>query len=270
MAFLRLPTKESGGRANLFQGAIACGIDLATGMTTHAICHTEYVSRFPGTKKLLSGIVIPEWEGVMELAIKASDAAGLGYMRADVVLQPSIKHPGKTIPKILELNAQPGLKIQLCNKDGLRRRLERVEGLEVETPQKGIRIAQELFADRRIRQALGENSKTIGVFEEVELNDSKGVKHLVKAKIDTGADGSSIDAELAETFGLLSAEAVLFTKRYRNAIGSEERQVIPVTFTLGGKQIQTAASVANRSAIKSSRPLLIGRRDLTGFSIKIG
>jgi hypothetical protein len=31
MAMLRLPTKESGGRANLHRGAIAAGIDMATG-----------------------------------------------------------------------------------------------------------------------------------------------------------------------------------------------------------------------------------------------
>lgn len=148
MAFLRLPTKESGGRANMFQGAIACGIDLATGTTTYAYQKNDYIKTFPGTHRSLSGIQIPEWEGVLLLAIQAAEAAGLGYMRADVVLQPSIKHPGKIIPKILELNAQPGLKIQLCNKVGLRRRLERVDGLEVSTPQKGIRIAQELFAGR--------------------------------------------------------------------------------------------------------------------------
>src|SRR3972149_9281599 len=34
MAMLRLPTKESGGRANLHQGAIGVGIDIATGITT--------------------------------------------------------------------------------------------------------------------------------------------------------------------------------------------------------------------------------------------
>ena len=39
MAMLRLPTKESGGHANLHQGAIGVGIDVATGITTKAIWH---------------------------------------------------------------------------------------------------------------------------------------------------------------------------------------------------------------------------------------
>ena len=34
MAMLRLPTRESGGRANLHQGAIGVGVDIATGITT--------------------------------------------------------------------------------------------------------------------------------------------------------------------------------------------------------------------------------------------
>jgi alpha-L-glutamate ligase-like protein len=119
MAMLRIPTKESGGRANLFQGAVGAGIDLATGMTTYAICHSEEIIRMPDSKKVIRGLQIPEWDKVLEIAIKCQEATGLGYLGADLVLQPSLKTPGKTLPKVLELNAQPGLKIQLCNKDGV-------------------------------------------------------------------------------------------------------------------------------------------------------
>jgi alpha-L-glutamate ligase-like protein len=265
MAFLRLPTKESGGRANMFQGAIACGIDLATGVTTYAYQKSDYITRFPGTRKELRGIHIPEWEAVLQLAVKAAEAAGLGYMRADIVLQPSLKKPGKIIPKVLELNAQPGLKIQLCNKDGLRRRLERVEGLEVDTVEKGIRIAQELFADRRM-EGLGIKNKRIGVFEDVVVTDGWGKKVVIKAKVDTGADRTSIDAGLAEELGLLRSENVLYTVKVDNALGKkQERAVIGIGYTLGGRQIQSTASVSDRSHLK--RPMLVGRRDLKGFVI---
>src|SRR5207249_7648146 len=37
MAMLRLPTKASGGRANLHQGAIGAGVDIVTGLTHHAV-----------------------------------------------------------------------------------------------------------------------------------------------------------------------------------------------------------------------------------------
>ena len=47
MAMLRLPTRESRGRANLHQGAIGVGIDIATGITTRAI-HRDNFIRYKG------------------------------------------------------------------------------------------------------------------------------------------------------------------------------------------------------------------------------
>jgi len=266
MAFLRLPTKESGGRANMHQGAIACGIDIAAGVTTHAVQHTHFVEEFPNTHKPLRGIKVPEWEQVMEIAIRATDATGLGYMRADIVLQPSIKTPGKTLPKVLELNAQPGLKIQLCNKAGLKRRLERVEGLEVDTPEKGIKIAQELFGDRSLGD-LGKKIKKISVFETVEVKNEKGEGVKVKAKIDTGAFRTSIDEALAKELGLLREDNILMRKHYESALGHHERDVIGITYTLAGEVIQTTASVVDRAGLK--RPMIIGRRDLKGFTVML-
>lgn len=265
MAFLRLPTKESGGRANMFQGAIACGIDLAAGVTTYAVQHTSFVDFFPETRRRLRGIRIPEWEQVMNIAIGCADASGLGYMRADIVLQPSLKTPGKTLPKVLEINAQPGLKIQLCNKAGLRRRLERVEGLEVETPQKGIKIAQELFGDKEVA-ALGKQVKAIGVFETVEVADQMGERVAVKAKVDTGAYRTSLDTQLAKKLGLLAPDNILMKKKYESALGEHERDVIGITYFLAGRKIKSTASVVDRSGLK--RPMIVGRRDLSGYVVK--
>lgn len=264
MAMLRIPTKESGGRANLFQGAVGAGIDLATGATTYAICHGEEITQMPQTKKIIRGLVIPEWEKVLELAILSQEATGLGYLGADIVLQPSMLHPGKTIPKVLELNAQPGLKIQLCNKAGLRRRLERIEGLTVETPAQGIRIAQELFSDPTTINNIHDNS-TLKVFETIELVDAWGDRHQVPVKVDTGAFRSSIDSHLAEELGLLRPENILMTKHYESALGKTQRKVVGITFYLGGKKISSSASVADRTGLK--RPMLIGRRDLRGFVV---
>lgn len=266
MAMLRIPTKESGGRANLFQGAVGAGIDIATGATTFAICHGEEIFKMPDSHKVIQGLRIPDWEKVLEMAIRCQEATGLGYMGADIVLQPSIKNPGKTIPKVLELNAQPGLKIQLCNKDGLRRRLERVEGLTVDSPQKGIRIAQELFADRRMADLPGKR-RTIGVFETVDVFAASGEQVAVKAKVDTGADRTSIDKTLAESLGLLDPENVLYTVKVDNALGKQqERQVVGIRYVLGGKEIESTASVTDRSHLK--RPMLVGRRDLKGYTLR--
>lgn len=266
MAYLRLPTKESGGRANMFQGAIACGIDIATGITIYAVKWTHSIKFFPGTRRKLTGIKIPEWDEVLKLAINCQIAIPkLGFMRADIVLQPSLKKPDKTFPKVLELNAQPGLKIQLANRAGLRRRLERVEGLKVESAEKGIKIAKALFADPKLRD-VSIGKKTIGVFEDVEVQTFMGEKVLVKAKIDTGAFRTSIDENLAERLGLLNPENILLEKYYRSALGREKRPLIELVFWLGGRKIKTVANISDRSKLK--RPMVIGRRDLSGFLIE--
>lgn len=264
MAMLRLPTKESGGRANLFQGAVAAGIDLATGITTHAIHHAKEIIYMPGTRRKVRGIQIPEWQQAMTMAIKAQEATRLGYLGADIVMQPSIKKPGGTIPKILELNAQPGLKIQLANQAGLLSRLERIEGLQVDSAEQGIKIARELFGDRSLAH-LGRQTRTVGVFEKVEVIDESGEKVAVNAKVDTGAYRTSIDIEIAKKLGLLRPDNIIMRKNFESALGETTRDVIGITFYLSGKKIQTSASVSDRSNLK--RPMLIGRRDLNGFKI---
>ncbi len=266
MAYLRLPTRESGGRANMFQGAIACGIDIATGITTHAIKWTKPIRFFPGTRRKLTGIKIPEWYEVMKLALNCQEIIPkLGFLRADIVLQPSIKKPGKTFLKVLEINAQPGLKIQIANQAGLKRRLERVEGLGVKTAEKGIKIARSLFADPKLREvAVGK--KKIGVFEDIEVMSFMGERYKVKAKVDTGAFRTSIDEELARKLGLLNPENVLYHGQYKSSMGQEKRPVVEVVFWLGGNKIKTAANISDRSNLR--RSMIIGRRDLAGFLVK--
>ncbi len=267
MAYLRLPTKESGGRANMFQGAIACGIDMATGITTYAIKWTDPIKFFPGTRRKLSGIKIPEWDEVLKLAVNCQIAIPkLGFMRADITLQPSLKKPGKTFPKVLELNAQPGLKIQLANRAGLRRRLLRIEGLKVESAEKGIKISKELFANPKLRD-IGTGKRTVDVFETIEVRTFLGERVPVKAKIDTGAYRTSIDEKLAEQLGLLNPENVLLEKYYRSALGRERRPLVELVFWLKDRKIKTVANISDRSKLK--RPMIIGRRDLKGFMINI-
>ncbi|MFC1711657.1 sugar-transfer associated ATP-grasp domain-containing protein [Patescibacteria group bacterium] len=265
MAYLRLPTKESGGRANMFQGAVACGIDIATGITTHAVDWTKSIRFFPGTKRKLIGVKIPEWDEVLKLAVECQfTIPQLGFMRADIALQPSVKTLGKTFPKVLELNNQPGLKIQLANRAGLRRRLERVEGLKVENVDKGIKIGKALFLDPKLKDvAIGK--KTVEVFEDVEVRTFMGERSEVKAKLDTGAYRTSIDEGLADELGLLNPENVLLEKYYKSSLGREKRQLIELIFYLKGRKIKTVANISDRTGLK--RRMIIGRRDLQGFLV---
>lgn len=272
MAMMRLPTEESGGRANLYQGAVAVGIDIATGMTTHAIHHAKSIKLLPGTRRKLRHIEIPQWDAILELAGKAQEVVGLGYLGVDIVLQPKEisdaqkkeKEEIDTIPMILEINAQPGLKIQLANKAGLRERLRRVEGLSISGVRRGIRVGRALFTDPELADS-GLGRKTIGVSEEIEVVSYLGDRVEVKAKIDTGADSSSIDRALAEELGLLHKTNLLYENYFRSALGRRKRQVVEGTFYLAGRKLKTRLSVTDRSRLRYK--MLIGKRDLKGYMI---
>jgi alpha-L-glutamate ligase-like protein len=118
MAMLRLPTKESGGRANLHQGAVGAGIDIATGVVIHAMRHNRTITCHPDTGYALSNIVIPFWERILEIASHCYEVTGLGYLGVDIVID--AEHG----PLILEMNARPGLSIQVANNRGLRTALD--------------------------------------------------------------------------------------------------------------------------------------------------
>ncbi|MEM9175311.1 MAG: alpha-L-glutamate ligase-like protein [Myxococcota bacterium] len=120
MAMTRLPTRRSGGKANLHQGAVGAGIDLESGRTTHAMIGTRSVQDHPDTGQAIVGFPIPCFDEALATALLATDQTGLGYVGADIVVD---RTRG---PMILELNARPGLAIQLANRSGLRSRLEAI------------------------------------------------------------------------------------------------------------------------------------------------
>lgn len=261
MAMLRLPTKESGGRANLHQGAIAVGVDIATGITTKAFWHGMYIKRKPGSKKKLNGIKIPNWTSILETAVRCQIGTGIGYLGADIVL-----HPEKG-PMVLELNCQPGLGIQLANESGLKKRLEKVEDMEVRDAEHGVKIAKALFASSfsgKVRPE--EGLKIINVINEVVIKGVDKRKRKYFAKIDTGAWRTSISQKVAEELGLLAPENILWEKKVRSSLGQDIRPVINLTFRLGGRKISTPAFVAKRMSLKY--PIIIGRKNLKGFLIE--
>jgi alpha-L-glutamate ligase-like protein len=121
MAMLRLPTKQSGGRANLHQGAIGAGVDVETGLTHHAVLRSRKAERHPDTGESVVGFPVPHWGVVLEMSRKVSRAVGMGYLGVDIVLD---RARG---PLLLEANARPGLAIQIANGQGLVPCLERVD-----------------------------------------------------------------------------------------------------------------------------------------------
>jgi alpha-L-glutamate ligase-like protein len=121
MAMIRLPTRKSDGKANLHQGAIGAGISIQHGRTTTAVSGNSSIEEHPDTGAPVTGVQIPHWEKLLEIAAKSYEMTGLGYQGVDMVLD---KDRG---PLLLELNARPGLNIQLANMAGLLPRLRLVE-----------------------------------------------------------------------------------------------------------------------------------------------
>lgn len=126
MAMVRLPTRLSDGKANLHQGAIGVGIDIPTGLTRRGVWGTEIIREHPDTERSIVGIEIPRWADLLEMASRCYELSGLGYVGVDFVLDRSKG------PMILELNARPGLAIQIANGNGLLHRLRKVEALRDE------------------------------------------------------------------------------------------------------------------------------------------
>ena len=143
MAMMRLACTASNGKANLHQGAIGVGLDMATGRAIQAVQKEQCISHHPDTNVLLSDLKVPGWQKLLELACACYEICGLGYLGVDLVIDE------KTGPTLLELNARPGLSIQIANGVGLLPRLDRVEGLrkpELMAVDAKIAFAQEHFS----------------------------------------------------------------------------------------------------------------------------
>ncbi|MBT8049427.1 MAG: alpha-L-glutamate ligase-like protein [Xanthomonadales bacterium] len=145
MAMARLPTHQSHGKANLHQGAIGVGVDLNSGVTVGGVSGNSPVSVHPDTGSEITGFQIPHWSRIVSMAARCYEAVELGYLGVDIVLDRDLG------PLILELNARPGLNIQIANRNGLRTRLDAVDRLEVShrNPEERVEWACRTFGDAR-------------------------------------------------------------------------------------------------------------------------
>jgi alpha-L-glutamate ligase-like protein len=124
MGMLRLATKASDGKANLHQGAVGVGIDIGTGRSVAAVQNNRLISRHPDTGVALDDLEIPDWKQMLNLAARCYEVTRLGYMGCDMVID---EQRG---PLLLEMNARPGLSIQIANNQGLVPRLRHLEQIE--------------------------------------------------------------------------------------------------------------------------------------------
>ncbi len=327
MSYVRLPTKQSNGKGNTTLGAIGAAIDIATGVTTTAVIgKSKPIEFIPGTRISISGLKIPFWDKILYYAVKASQATGLGYAAIDFLID---REKG---PLVVELNARPGLSIQVANRDGLRWRLKKAKGIKVTSVARGVRLGKYLFGgdvELDIERISGKS--LIGIYENVKLfpietedknedkKDSKSSNPTddsgrifkkknatqTKAKIDTGADTTSIDEELAKKLGYdeviaafdkiknklgipdeidasadrkdmkeqLDAELTKLNNPYivgcnsvRSSHGYSMRLYVVIKIRLGDYTFETNANIHNRD--KLSYKMIIGRKSLSRFLVE--
>ncbi len=107
--------------------------------------------------------------------------------------------------------------------------------------------------------------KIVGLTETITLMGEKTRKKVV-AKIDTGADKSSIDLRLAAE---LKLGPVVKTSLIKSASGSLVRPIIRTSVVFAGEKMQVYFTVADRAHMKYR--VLIGRNILKkGFLIDPG
>ncbi len=142
MAMLRLATRASDGKANLHQGAIGVGLDIGTGKSLNAVQFNRPVTLHPDTGISMSNLEILDWPKMLVMAARCYEATGLGYMGVDLVVD------AQEGPLLLELNARPGLAIQMANGHGLVPRLKAIEGLKRPhvTPEQRVDYAMKNFS----------------------------------------------------------------------------------------------------------------------------
>ncbi len=150
MAMVRLPTRASDGKANLHQGAVGAGVDIALGVTLSGVLNNEVVEEHPDTGALIAGLAIPQWDFILESAARGYEVSGLGYLGVDMVID------ADRGPLMLEMNARPGLNIQIANGIGLNKRVRRIDEIydPAATPEERAAIARREFSAHRQLQAL--------------------------------------------------------------------------------------------------------------------
>ena len=145
MAMVRLPTRASDGKANLHQGAVGAGIDMSSGETLTGVLQNDVVDEHPDTGALVAGLRIPHWDFILESAARCHEVTELGYLGVDMVIDRDLG------PLILEMNARPGLNIQIANCTGLATRIARIDQIfkDDDAPAKRARLARREFAAER-------------------------------------------------------------------------------------------------------------------------
>jgi len=245
IAMLRIPTAESGGKANMDAGGIAAGIDMSKGELTYLAQYTKIVHELPGFGNV-QGFKIPFWDEILRISSQCQFATKLGYLGVDIAVD-------KNGPLLLEINARPGPKIQIANLVPLRRRLKRIEGLKVKTVNHGIEISKALFGRKVDKDIKSLSGKTvIGNKEYIQLYYHEGPKKFL-AKINPNISENYIASDLFKDI-----------KKNHPSL-TEESETLKLRYQMLDKKSQTIFKPIKMD--DKEFKVILGRRELHHFLI---
>lgn len=255
MAMIRFPTKASDGKANYHAGGAIAGIDLASGKITRVVIHNKTVDTLPDKNVSPVGFAIPQWNEILLMAAQAQLHSNIGYLAIDIVLN------SKNIPMVLEMNARGGLSIQVANNAKLRERLDRIKGLKVKNPERGVRLCKELFGTQQTTEQIEteleriSGKEVLGSYEPVNLFSKTGKSARAFAVLDTNKIYTSIDRDIAVRLGMID-------KTYDIKGNTEFFRLI---LELGKKRVRTFVTIKDYS--EQTYKVAIGRRNLRNVFI---
>lgn len=246
MAMVRIPTAESDGKANIHLGGIGIGIDMATGQTTYGAQYHNVIEELPHGEQV-AGHTIPYWDNILLVCSRIQHITNIGYIAVDITIDEQVG------PTLLEVNARAGLMVQVANRAPLQACLERVQGITVDTPEKGVRMGQDLFGTKVKKHDPAQEDKktTLGIEEPIHV---------------TLGDGSTVEAIAtiaSDREGSLFADHFLQDLQEKGGASQEENGLFKVKFSLSGKKISTLVAAGDTG----SHRVIIGTRDLSGFLI---
>ena len=117
-------------------------MDIATGKTLGGVSQNDTIDFHPDTLNPIINIQVPYWDDILTIAASSYELTGLGYVGVDIVLD---KDKG---PLMLELNARPGLNIQIANREGALKRYQKVEA-HIKSLDKPDSIAERIAFSKR-------------------------------------------------------------------------------------------------------------------------
>jgi hypothetical protein len=109
-------------------------------------------------------------------------------------------------------------------------------------------------------------SSILDNYETIWLVGPSGEKLQVPAKIDTGANRTSVDRSIAEKIGLLATSNIVEYREFFSGLGREQRPMVHCRLIIKGLSQPTTVSISDRSHMKHQ--VIVGRHDIQAFLVK--